>query len=131
MEQIKFTQSNYVDFNAVRFFIANGVTDSKFTIRHVTVDGEKVPLVVVGGTLPGGELVNMTLWPRDHASEDDLAKLPAGSVIDNIIFRIGYHDTVDAETGETVTVQGAPKVVRFIAGGSEFALSGEKREFLG
>lgn len=129
MEQIRFTQANYVDFNAVRFFIANGVNDATFTTRMVKVDGETVPLVVVGGTLPGGELVNMTLWPRDHASDEVLARLKDGQHLDNVIFRIGYYDTVDKATGEVVTVQGAPKTIRLVMAGDEFTLGGAKREF--
>ena len=127
MSNINLSQNNYVDYVASLYFNALGVKDVKFTPKVVEVSGEQTPLIHIEGVqVSTGVKVNVDLWPRNHATEDDIKKMPKS--IDDIEFRIGYWPAID-ENGEQTLRQGTPKWTMYRTGTTEVHLSGEKREF--
>lgn len=127
MVNINLSQNNFVDYVASLYFKALGVVDVKFTPKVVEVAGEKTPLIHIEGVQSSsGVKVNVDLWPRNHATEEDLKSMP--KTIDDIEFRIGYWPAINAE-GEQVLQQGTPKWTLYRKGTDEVKLSGDKREF--
>lgn len=127
MANINLSQNTYVDYIASMYFKANGIQDVTFTPKVVNVDGEQVVLVHIGGVQPStGVVVNVDMWPRNHASAKDVAALPRS--LDDIKFRVGYWPSVD-ECGVRSLKEGTPKWVSYISGTREVTLSGERREF--
>jgi len=117
MESIKFQENNnYQDYVASYFFRSLGLEDVKFTTKVVDVKDEKVILIEVTGVQPSdGKKIVYTLWPRNKATEGDLAKLKQYPV--DFDFRIGFY--TNPETGEVTA--SAPK---------HLLATGEKREFV-
>lgn len=127
MSNINLSQKTYVDYVASLYFNALNVKDVKFTPKVVTVGDEEVILVHISGVQTNtGIEVNVDLWPRDHATEEDIKSLPKS--LADIGFRIGYWPAID-ENGETTLKQGNPKWTKYHDGNKFVWLSGEKREF--
>lgn len=128
MANINLSQNNYIDYVASMYFKALGVVNVKFSPKTVKVGDEDVVLVHIEGVQTStGIKVNVDLWPRNHATAEDVAALPKS--IDDIEFRIGYWLEVDGETGEKTPRQGTPKWTSYTTGGKTVTLSGDKREF--
>ena len=127
MANINLSQNNYVDYVASLYFKALGVVNATFTPKVVKVGDEECVLVHIEGVqLTTGVKVNVDLWPRNHATAEDIAALPKS--LDDIEFRIGYWPSID-ENGEQRLQQGTPKWTNYTFGGNTFTLSGDKREF--
>ena len=127
MANINLSQNSYVDYIASMYFKACNVQDVTFTPKEVVVNGEKTILIHVEGVQTStGVVVNTDLFPRNHATEEDIAALP--KQLSDIKFRVGYWPEINAE-GEKVLRAGAPKWVSYFDGTKEVFLSGEKREF--
>lgn len=139
MEQTVFNGNNHIDYVANDFFKALNIEGAiVYEPRVVNVGDEKVVVVDIHGksdfdgkqTTSGAKL-NVTLWPRNHATEEDLAlleKLKAKGQFDNMVFRVGYHVEVLAD-GSVEVKDGQRKWLALSMGGKTFKLSGEKREF--
>lgn len=128
MANINLSQKTYVDYVASLYFKAMNVTNLTFTPKTVKVGEEDVILIHVEGVqLSTGIKVNVDLWPRNHATEEDLNNLPKS--LDDMEFRIGYWPEVDGETGEYQLRQGTPKWIAYRSGDKTVKLSGDKREF--
>lgn len=128
MANINLSQKTYVDYIASLYFKACGVQDVKFTPKVVKVGDEDVILIHIEGVqMTTGVVVNVDLWPRNHASAEDIAALN-GRSLDDIKFRVGYWPSVD-ENGERSLKEGTPKWVSFFNGTKEITLSGERRKF--
>lgn len=109
------------------YFAACNVKDVKFTPKTVKVGDEDTVLIHVEGVqVSTGVRVNLDIWPRNHATEDDLKSLPKS--MGDIVFRVGYWPEIN-ENGEKVLRAGAPKWVSYFNGDKEIAFTGEKREF--
>ena len=127
MANINLSQNNFVDYVASLYFKALGVVDVKFIPKVVEVGGEQTPLIHIEGVqTTSGVKVNVDLWPRNHATADDIKNMP--KVLDDIEFRIGYWPAID-ENGESILRQGTPKWTCYRTGDKTVSLSGEKREF--
>lgn len=127
MKNINLAQNNYVDYVASMYFNALGVKDVEFSTKVVNVSGEETPLIHISGVqVSTGIKVNVDLFPRDHATEEDIKSLPKH--IDDIEFRIGFWPAID-ENGEQTLQQGTPKWTLYRTGDKKVKLSGEKREF--
>ena len=127
MANINLSQNNYVDYVASLYFNALGVKDVKFTPKVVKVGDEDAVLIHIEGVqTTTGIKVNVDLWPRNHATAEDVTALPKS--IDDIEFRIGYWPAIN-ENGDTELRQGTPKWTVYVSGGKKTSLSGEKREF--
>lgn len=127
MANINLSQKSYVDYVASLYFKAMNVVNLTITPKTVKVGDEDVVLAHLSGVqTSSGVVVNIDLWPRNNATEEDLKSLPKS--FDDIIFRIGYWPEIN-ENGDTVLRQGAPKWISYTYGGKETRLSGEKREF--
>lgn len=127
MANINLSQNNFVDYVASLYFKALGVVNTTFTPKVVKVADEDVVLIHIEGVQTStGVKVNVDLWPRNHASAEDVAALPKR--LDDIEFRIGYWPAID-ENGEQVLRQGTPKWTNYTTGSNVVSLSGEKREF--
>ena len=127
MANINLSQKTYVDYVGSLYFNALGVSDAKFSVKPVEVEGEKVPLIHISGVQKtSGIKVNVDLWPRNHATEEDMKALENG--VTDIEFRVGYWPSID-ENGEPVLREGTPKWTAFSNGGSMKELSGDKRQF--
>ena len=131
MANIALSNDNYVDYVASLYLHACQVEDVKFSLKKLEKEGFKdVVLVHVDGVQRStGTIVNIDLWPRNLATEDDLKTLPEH--LDDIHFRVGYHTYTDLDTGEKVTVEGKPKWVALIVDGKKTVFTGEKREYQG
>ena len=131
MANIALSQDNYVDYVASLYLHACSVEDVKFSLKPLTKEGfEDVVLVHIEGVQRStGTIVNIDLWPRNLATEDDLKDLPKS--LDDIHFRVGYHTYKDLDTGETVTLEGKPKWIALINDGKKTVFTGEKREYQG
>ena len=128
MANINLSSNTYVDYVASMYFKAMNVVNVNFTPKIVEVGGEQVPIVHIDGVQTStGIKVNVDLFPRNHASDEDLAAMPKS--LDDIEFRIGYWPEIDGETGEQTLRQGTPKWTAYYHGGKVVKLSGEKREF--
>ena len=124
---INLSQQSYVDYVASMYFNACNVKDVKFTPKTVDVKGEPIVLIHVEGTqTTTGVRVNLDIWPRNHATEDDIKAIPKS--IGDIVFRVGYWPEIN-ENGETVLSAGAPKWVSYFNGTKEIEFEGGKREF--
>ena len=127
---MKISNESYVDYAGVLAFRAMGIVDPKFTVKEVKVGEETVPLVHVSGVqASSGVIVNLDLWPRNHATADDLASLKSGIAAD-ITFRIGYRPEVD-DNGNVFMKPGSPKWLTANVGGTDISLSGNKRLYAG
>lgn len=127
MANINLSQNSFVDYVASMYFKAMNVSDVEFTPKVVKVGDEDVVLVHISGVqTSSGIKVNVDLWPRNHASAEDLENLPKS--ISDIEFRIGYWPAVD-ENGEQTLRQGTPKWTVLKNGSKNITLSGDKREF--
>lgn len=127
MNNINLSQNNYVDYVASMYFNAMGVKEVKFSPKVVKVGDEDAVLIHISGVqVTTGVVVNVDLWPRNKATEEDIAKLPKS--IDDIQFRIGYWPAID-ENGEQHLRQGTPKWTMYRSGDKEVVLTGEKREY--
>ena len=128
MANINLSQNSYVDYVASLYFNACGVKDVQFTPKVVKVADKDVVLIHVSGVqVTTGIKVNVDLWPRNEATEDDIKNLSKASLTD-IEFRIGYWPQID-ENGEQTLRQGTPKWTAYSVGGAMKTLSGDKREF--
>ncbi len=96
------------------YFKACNFVGVNFSPRIVTVDGEQVVLIHLRATAPDGQILELDIWPRNRATEEDLKV----DVVENFEFRIGFF--TDEKTGEVVS--GAPK---------HLLCHGEKREYNG
>lgn len=127
MANINLSQNNYTDYVASLYFKACNVSDVKFSTKTVEVGDDQVPLVHIEGVqLSSGVVVNVDLWPRNHATEENIKDMP--TKLDDIVFRVGYHAEID-ENGEKTFREGAPKWIAYVKDGKTVTLSGEKREF--
>ena len=127
MANINLSQNNYIDYVASLYFNALNVREVEFTPKVVKVGDEEVVLIHISGVQTStGVKVNVDLWPRNHATEEDINNLPKS--ISDIEFRIGYWPAVD-ENGEQTLRQGTPKWTLLKSGDKKIVLSGEKREF--
>ena len=127
MANINLSQNSYVDYVASMFFNALGVKNVEFTPKVVDVDGEKTILIHVSGVqASSGVIVNVDLWPRNKATEEDVAALPKS--ISDMTFRIGYWPSIN-ENGEHTLREGTPKWLAYFNGEKKVLLSGDKREF--
>lgn len=127
MKNINLAQNNYVDYVASMYFNALGVKDVEFSTKVVNVGGEETPLIHISGVqVSTGVKVNVDLFPRDHATAEDVKSLPKH--IDDIEFRIGFWPAID-ENGEQTLQQGTPKWTLYRTGDKKVTLSGGKREF--
>ena len=127
MANINLAQNNYVDYVASMYFNALGVKEVEFTPKVVTSGDEQTILIHISGVqVTTGVVVNVDLWPRNHATEDDIKALPKS--VNDIQFRIGYWPEIGAD-GEQTLRQGTPKWTLYRVGDKEVVLSGEKREF--
>lgn len=127
MANINLSSNSFVDYVASMYFKACNVVDVKFSPKVVTVGDEQVPLVhITGVQVSSGVVVNVDLWPRNHATDEDIKAMPKS--LDDIKFRIGYYASID-ENGEHQLRQGQPKWLSYRVGDKEISLSGEKREF--
>lgn len=126
MANINLSQKSYVDYVASLYFKAMNVVNLTITPKTVKVGDEDVVLAHLSGVqTSSGVVVNIDLWPRNNATEEDLKSLPKS--FDDIIFRVGYWPKVD-ENGESSLEPGAPKWISYTYAGKETRLSGEKRE---
>ena len=126
---LRLSQSSYTDYDAALYFNACQIKDVKFTPKVVEVDGVKVILMHVEGTqISTGVKVNLDMWPRDNATEEEAAKFEKISSVDNVEFRVGYYPEVDSN-GEAHLRQGLPKWTKYNTGKAFKSLSGGKREF--
>lgn len=123
------TNAAYTDYVGNLFFKACRIINAKFTKKVVRVGDEDVVLCHCSGVnLQDGSMVNFDMWPRNSATAEDLASLP--DTWDDVIFRIGFYEKLDEETGEIATVQGAPKWIACKHSGKDYEpLHGERREF--
>lgn len=127
MANINLSQNQYVDYVGSMYFNACNVKDVKFTPKTVKVDEEDVVLIHVEGVqTTSGVRVNLDIWPRNHATEEDLQTLP--KTFTDIVFRVGYWPEIDAN-GEKTLRAGAPKWVSFYNGDKEIEFQGGKREY--
>lgn len=131
MANVTLSRSTHDDYRASLFFRSLNVVDAKFEtlIRELKTDTatERVPLVRVTGTQAStGLLVNFDIWPRNHATADDLKKIPAS--LNDFAFRIGYYETLD-EQGNKQTIASQPKFLGWYDGDKLVMLSGEKRVY--
>ena len=135
MPNINFNQDQFVDYSLVGYLAACGVQKSSVSVKMVNVGDEKVVLLHIEGYEPSSaKFINIDMWPRNSATEEDLAALP--EKFGDIKFRIGYYINTDTETGERTIVEGKPKWVGYSHPGKSLldecvTLSGEKREFQG
>ena len=133
MATINFSKDQYIDYSLQGYLNAVGVKNAKVTKKVVSVSGEDTPLVHVEGYQPEtGKFVNLDMWPRNHATAEDLEKMPER--MGDVKFRIGYFVHTDADSGEQRVVEGQPKWIGYSPEGkgvNEFCvtLSGEKRQF--
>ena len=120
------------DYRASMFFRSLNVADVKFTtvVRELKTETatERVPLINVSGVQTStGLLVDFDIWPRNHATAEDLAKLPKN--VNDFAFRIGYAEILD-EDGNKNTVASKPKFLGYYdQNGNLVTLSGEKRVY--
>lgn len=127
MANINLSQNSYVDYVGSMFLRALNVQNASFTPKIVKVGDEDVILIHVSGVqTSSGVKVNFDLWPRNHATEEDIKKFP--KTITDVEFRIGYWPAVD-ENGEQTLREGTPKWTAVYSGDKVITLSGEKREF--
>ncbi len=127
MANINLSQNSYVDYIASMFFNALNVKNVSFSPKVVEVDGKKTILIHVEGVqVSSGVVVNLDMWPRNEATEEDIQKLP--KQITDMKFRIGYWAGID-ENGEHTLREGTPKWLSFFNGDKEVYLSGDKRKF--
>ena len=127
MANINLSQNSYVDYVASLYFNACGVKDVEFTPKVVKVGDKDVVLIHISGVqVTTGIKVNVDLWPRNEATDEDIKSLPKS--ITDIEFRIGYWPQID-ENGEQTLRQGTPKWTMYRNGEKKVTLSGEKREF--
>lgn len=129
MTNINLSQTTYVDYVASLYFNALNCADVKFTKKVANVGGEDTPIIHIEGVQKNtGIVLNVDLFPRDHATAEDLEKMPA--TLDDIQFRVGFYPEID-ENGNKVFREGKPKWTKYVTGGRTVSLSGEKREFVG
>jgi hypothetical protein len=127
MANTNLSQKNYTDYVASKYFKALGVSNTKFTPKTVKYGDEEVVLFNISGVQDStGIIVNVDLWPRNHATEEEVKAVPKR--VDDIYFRIGYWAEND-ENGEKTFREGVPKWIAYVSGGKEIVLSGDKREF--
>lgn len=127
MANINLSQTNFVDYVASLYFNALNCADVKFTKKIATVAGEDTPLIHIEGVQKNsGVVINVDLFPRNHATAEDLAAMP--EKLDDIQFRVGYYAEIDAE-GNKVLREGKPKWTKYVTSGKTVVLSGDKREF--
>lgn len=132
MANITLSRASHDDYRASMFFRSLNVADAKFTtvVRELKTETatERVPLVHVEGVqVSTGLLVNFDIWPRNHATAEDLAKFP--KAISDFAFRIGYAEVLD-EDGNKNTVASKPKFLGYYdQNGNLITLSGEKRVY--
>ncbi len=106
---------SHQDYDAAYYCSALRMVDTRFTTKVVKCGEEEVILVNVTGVHEEtGKVINTDLWPRCHATKEDLANLPAS--LPNFRFRIGFWE--NPRTGEIVA--SAPK---------HLLCHGERREF--
>ena len=116
MENVNFKRNEmYQDFDAALFFQQDFV-NANYSKKLVKVNDEPVILVHVRATRNDGLIVETDIWPRNEATEEDIAAI--NTPLTDFEFRIGYY--ADPETGEVHT--GAPK---------HLLCHGEKREYRG
>lgn len=128
---LRLSQSSYTDYDAALYFNACQIKNVKFTPKIVEVDGVKVILMHVEGTqTTTGVKVNLDMWPRDNATEAEVAKFEKISSLTDIEFRVGYFSEMNSN-GEISLRQGLPKWTTYCTGGDFKPLSGGKREFAG
>lgn len=128
MDNISLTQKNYVDFVASLNFASMKVSGLQITVKTPEVDGKKTPILNFKGTqLTTGIIVNKDMFPRNEATEEDLANLP--ETVDDAIFRIGFYQYTDLDTGEQMLRQGEPKWIAYVKDGKTVNLSGDKRAY--
>jgi len=124
---INLNQASYVDYNAANYFKAANVTNIRFTPKVVKVGDEDTVLIHVDGEqTSSGICVNLDIWPRNHATAEDIKAMP--KTLDNIYFRVGFWPEVD-ENGEKTLRTGSPKWVEYVHGTERVSLTGDKREF--
>lgn len=129
MANVTISRDNFDDYRASMFFRALNVADAKFTRRVVTLkkSGEQVPLLHIEGVQTStGLIVNFDIWPRNHATAEDIEKKP--NIIGDFVFRIGHYETLD-ENGEKTTIDSQPKMLGYYVGNDFVQLSGEKRVY--
>ena len=128
---LRLSQSSYTDYDAALYFKACQIKNVKFTPKIVEVDGVKVILMHVKGTqTTTGVKVNLYMWPRDNATEAEVAKFEKISSLTDIEFRVGYFSEMNSN-GEISLRQGLPKWTAYNTGDDFKSLSGGKREFAG
>lgn len=153
MANINLSQKTYVDYVASLYFKAAKIDNLTLTPKVVTEEnGTKTILIHVAGTqVTTGIRVNVDLWPRNNATEEDLNAMfkrlthiekdadgkekevfdgygaPAISLSD-LVFRVGYWPVVD-ENGDKTLAEGTPKWVSFFVGTEEKTLGGNQRVF--
>lgn len=133
MANINFNQDQYVDYSLQGYLKLLGVKNLNISSRTVNVGDEKVPLIHIEGYQEeNARFINIDMWPRNAATEEDLAKLP--EKFGDIKFRIGYYVNTDTETGERTVREGKPKWIGYTLPGKSLleqtiTLSGDKREF--
>lgn len=128
---LRLSQSSYTDYDAALYFNACQIKNVKFTPKIVEVDGVKVILMHVEGTqTTTGVKVNLDMWPRDNATEAEVAKFEKISSLTDIEFRVGYFSEMNSN-GEVSLRQGLPKWTAYCTGGDFKSLTGGKREFAG
>lgn len=130
MANINLSKDNYQDKKASMYFKALNVVDLELKPKVVKVKDEDVVLLHIDGVqTTTGTVLNIDMWPRNNATEEDLKSLPKS--FDDIIFRIGYWPEIN-ENGETVLRQGAPKWVSYDKGNDKrVEFVGGKREYEG
>lgn len=145
---MKLHKDNRQDFDANFFFGANGIINCvyAFVLRKLQKNGitELVPVLTVKGVQPEtGLIVETDIWPRDHATAEDLKALPASGKVQNFWFRIGTAlvDKLDSnnrpvldEKGNVVKVpvDSAPKLLGYFNQYGNFVtFKGGKREGYG
>ena len=135
MPTINLNQDQFVDYSLTGYLKACGVENFKVSTKIVKVGEEDVIILHIEGYQPStSKFVNIDMWPRDSATEDDIKALP--EKFGDIKFRIGYYIHDDLETGERHITEGKPKWVGYSHPGKGLIeqcvrLSGGKREYQG
>lgn len=143
MANIKFTQDNYTDYNAVDYFRDLGCKTVEFTFKYAPeTSANPVPaiLIHIGGSMPNGKRLNRDLWPQKDFTEEDFKMIFEEDFTpkikpEDIGFRIGYAvvEEADIETGEIkqVVKVSAPRWLDFTWKGHIVELNGDRRKRYG